>query len=165
MCVTQTDIQTARVSLLTNCYIIIFLRFINSNRVCFKTHRQQLLIRSVCLSVCHYREPCKNEWTDQDVVWDVDTVRSRNNVLDKRTDEGTILRAKSGRPSTCRTHQVVSILKAIQQGAALVWYRRRLGCTRWGAHWCNLVNTTEPFVCGGEAALRQISMNTCYYYC
>jgi len=29
--------------------------------------------RSVCLSVCHSREPCKNRWTDQDVVWVVDS--------------------------------------------------------------------------------------------
>jgi len=24
---------------------------------------------SVCRSVCHDREPCKNGWTDQDAVW------------------------------------------------------------------------------------------------
>ena len=23
---------------------------------------------------------------------------------------------------------------------------------RWGAHWCNLANTTEPTMCGGDAA-------------
>jgi len=28
---------------------------------------------SVCLSVCHDREACKNGWTDQDAVWDVDS--------------------------------------------------------------------------------------------
>ena len=28
----------------------------------------------------------------------------------------------------------------------------------WGAHWRHLANTTEPFVCGGDAALRQISL-------
>ena len=26
---------------------------------------------SVCRSVCHDRKPCKNGWTDRDVVWDV----------------------------------------------------------------------------------------------
>ena len=31
-----------------------------------------------------------------------------------------------------------------------------------GAHWRNLVNTTEPSACGcGDAALRQIAMTTC----
>jgi len=32
-----------------------------------------------------------------------------------------------------------------------------------GAHWCHLVNTTEPSVCGGDAALCQITMTICYY--
>jgi len=29
-------------------------------------------------------------------------------------------------------------------------------------HWRNLANTTEPSVCGGDAALCQITMTTCY---
>jgi len=29
----------------------------------------------------------------------------------------------------------------------------------WGAHWRNLANTTEPSVCGGDAALSQISLS------
>ena len=33
-----------------------------------------------------------------------------------------------------------------------------------GAHWRHLANTTEPSVCGGDAALCQIIMTTCYYY-
>jgi len=28
---------------------------------------------SVCLSVCHSREPCKNGWTERYAVWDVDS--------------------------------------------------------------------------------------------
>jgi len=31
----------------------------------------------------------------------------------------------------------------------------------WGAHWCHLANTTEPSVCGGDAALCQITLTTC----
>jgi len=31
------------------------------------------------------------------------------------------------------------------------------------AHWRNLVNTIEPSVCGGDAALCQITLTTCYY--
>jgi len=31
------------------------------------------LSREVCRSVCHDREPCRNRWTDRDVVWDVDS--------------------------------------------------------------------------------------------
>jgi len=32
-----------------------------------------------------------------------------------------------------------------------------------GAHWRHPANTTEPFECGGDAALRQITLTTCYY--
>jgi len=31
----------------------------------------------------------------------------------------------------------------------------------WGAHWRHLANTTEPSVCSGDAALRQITLTTC----
>jgi len=31
-----------------------------------------------------------------------------------------------------------------------------------GAHWRHLANTTEPSVCGGDAALRQVTLTTCY---
>jgi len=30
-----------------------------------------------------------------------------------------------------------------------------------GAHWQTLANMTEPSVCGGDAALRQITLTTC----
>jgi len=30
-----------------------------------------------------------------------------------------------------------------------------------GARWRNLANTIEPSVCGGDAALRQITLTTC----
>ena len=32
-----------------------------------------------------------------------------------------------------------------------------------GIHWCHLANTTEPYVCGGDAALCQITLTTYYY--
>jgi len=31
----------------------------------------------------------------------------------------------------------------------------------WGAHWCQLVNMTEQSVCGSDAVLHQITLNTC----
>jgi len=34
----------------------------------------------------------------------------------------------------------------------------------WGAHWRHLKNTTEPSMCGGDAALCQITLTTCCYY-
>jgi len=33
-----------------------------------------------------------------------------------------------------------------------------------GAQWRHLKNTTEPAMCGGDAALCQITLTTCYYY-
>jgi len=33
----------------------------------------------------------------------------------------------------------------------------------WGAHWRHLKNTTEPSMCGGDAALCQITLTTCFY--
>jgi len=32
----------------------------------------------------------------------------------------------------------------------------------WGAHWRHLKNTTEPSMCGGDAALCQITLTTCW---
>ena len=32
----------------------------------------------------------------------------------------------------------------------------------WGAHWRHLANTPEPSACGSDAALRQITLTTCY---
>jgi len=38
------------------------------------------------------------------------------------------------------------------------------GHIRWGAHWRNLANTTEPSVCGCDAALSQITLTTCWSF-
>ena len=35
-------------------------------------------------------------------------------------------------------------------------------CIRWCAHWRHLANTTEPSMCGGDAACRQVTSTTCY---
>jgi len=32
----------------------------------------------------------------------------------------------------------------------------------WGAHWHHLANTSEPSICGSDAALCQITLTTCY---
>jgi len=54
----------------------------------------------------------------------------------------------------------VDILRATQQGAAPARCGCRLECTRWGAQWRQLANTTEPSVCGGDAALCQMRLCT-----
>jgi len=65
----------------------------------------------------------------------------------------------TGQPRTCPE---VAIVKATQQGAAPVRRGSRLECTGWGTHWRNLANTTETFVCGCDAALRQITLITSF---
>jgi len=32
----------------------------------------------------------------------------------------------------------------------------------WGAYWHHVVNTSEPSVCSGDAALCKITLTTCY---
>jgi len=32
-----------------------------------------------------------------------------------------------------------------------------------GAHWSHLLNTIEPSMCGGDAALCQVTLTTCLY--
>jgi len=36
-------------------------------------------------------------------------------------------------------------------------------CSHGRAHWRHVASTTEPSVCGGDAALRQITLTTCYW--
>jgi len=69
---------------------------------------------------------------------------------------------KGAGPGHARMWPAVNIHKASQQGAAPVRCGCRLGRTRRGSHWRNLVNTIEPSVCGGDAALCQITSTTCF---
>jgi len=63
-------------------------------------------------------------------------------------------------PGHARTCPAVGILKVTQQGLEPVRCGCRFGCARWDAHWRHLANTTEPSVCGGDAALCQITLTT-----
>jgi len=40
--------------------------------------------------------------------------------------------------------------------------RPKEACVTWWAHWRHLVNTTEPSVCGSDAALCHITLTTYY---
>ena len=68
---------------------------------------------------------------------------------------------KGAGPEHARTCPAVDILKATQQGAAPVKCGCRLGRTRWSAHWRNLANRAEPSLCGGDAALCQMTLTSC----
>jgi len=59
---------------------------------------------------------------------------------------------------------VVSPTKIAEPAEMLLGLWTRMGPRnriRWGAHWCYLANTTEPAVCGDDAALCHISLITC----
>jgi len=75
----------------------------------------------------------------------------------------TILRAKMGRPRTCPDMSCGRCSQSESAGEASVGLRCgcRLVCTRWGAGWSNLANTNRSCVCGGDAALCQITLTTC----
>jgi len=42
------------------------------------------------------------------------------------------------------------------------WRQCARHCPDGRAHWLNLANTIEPSACGGDAALCQITLSTCY---
>jgi len=57
----------------------------------------------------------------------------------------------------------VDILKVTHQvgSTGMVWMP--IGCAIWGAYWRYLANMTEPSVCNGDVALRQITFTTCLH--
>jgi len=110
--------------------------------------------RFVCLSVWHDRDPGKNGWTDRDAVW-WNRVGPGNHVLPGGSRSphvnGQLWGRKRGRPRTGRDGRY------IQCGRFAGWDVLDWGCT----YWRNLANMTEPSVCGGDAALCQITLTTC----
>ena len=81
---------------------------------------------SVCLSVGHVRELCKNGWTDRDAAWgEANSGRPRNHVLDGSPDP-----KGKGNFGGCSLH-----LKAREAFAAV--YAKRLNRLRCGmTHMC-----------------------------
>jgi len=55
-------------------------------------------------------------------------------------------------------------VRRISRGRTVTGRTYSLGCTRWGAHWRNLANTIVPSACGGDEAVCQITLTTCYYW-
>jgi len=56
------------------------------------------------------------------------------------------------------------LIEMLFKGFRLMWAQG----TSWndgGAHWHHLASTTERSVCGGDAALRQITLSTCCDSC
>ena len=51
---------------------------------------------------------------------------------------------------------VLKVLRDVAMATVFAFYI-------WDVHWRHLANTTEPSMCGGDAALCQITLTTCYY--
>jgi len=60
----------------------------------------------------------------------------------------------SGRPTDCRYRRYLAAKGCCHGNHFLAFYI-------WGAHWRHLANTTELSMCGGDAALCQITLTTC----
>jgi len=122
---------------------------------------------SVCWLACHDREPCKNCWTDQDVVWYVDLGGARNHVLhcgQIPQCEWAILRGK-GQP-VVKYRVSCELYKNDWTDWEAIWDVDSVGsneaCIRYGAHWRHLANMIEPSMCGGNAAFCQITLTTSF---
>jgi len=72
--------------------------------------------------------------------------------------EGSILTVTRGRPRTCPDMADRWYTQSDSAGGSTGMVRMPIGCTSCGAHWRNLANTSEPSVCGSDAALCQITL-------
>jgi len=63
----------------------------------------------------------------------------------------------SGQPTKCRYCRYLAPKGRCHGNHFLAFYI-------WRAHWRHLANTTQPSVCGGDAALCEITLTTCQYY-
>jgi len=72
--------------------------------------------------------------------------------------DGAVLRGEKGRPVVKYRDTVVSCPKTAEPIVMLfgTWPQMcpRKHILDWGAHWCNLANTSELSVCDGDAAFR-----------
>ena len=70
-----------------------------------------------------------------------------------------LMEGLSGQPTKCRYCNTLQLRDVAMASIFMAFYI-------WGAHWCHLANTctTEPSMYGGDVALCQITLTTCYYY-
>jgi len=67
--------------------------------------------------------------------------------------------AKRDLPRTCPDMSSGRYTQSDSTDGRIIMVRRRLGVVdETGAHWRNLANAIEPSVCGGDAALCQITL-------
>jgi len=121
----------------------------------------------ICRSVCHSHEPCKMAETIEIPFGLWARMGLRNRILDwvqiapykfwQFLGERTC--------SSCPTTLWHELCKNGWMDRDTVWLWTRMGPRKHmlhgGVRWCNL-KYTESFVCGGDAALWQITLTTCY---
>jgi len=119
----------------------------------------------VARSVGHDCEPCKNGKKDWDAVWDMDSGGPNELCITWGCRSPHVKVpfwgqkwAGPGHAQACPTVDILSD----SAGGRTSTVQMPIGCTRYGAHWRHLANTTEPSVCGGDAALCEITLTTCY---
>jgi len=92
-------------------------------------------------------------------------VGSRNHVLDRGPDAPHANEHFLGKQHADDTRGLCKMAEPIRMPFGL-WTRVGPWNHVWhGARWRHIANTTEPSVCGGDAALRQITSTTCSNAC
>ena len=125
--------------------------------------------QSVGLSVSHDCEPCKNGWTDRDVVWDAQWSETKTHLLDGGPDshaEGQFWGGKGQSIEKYRDH----LPWALQQTAEpiempfVAWtpVGPRKHVLDRSIHWRNLVNTMNRPCATAMRSFCQITLTTCY---
>jgi len=96
----------------------------------------------------------------------------RKYVLDERPDPPcarVILIGEGAAHCKCRDFSAVSCAKMAEPIEMLfglgVWTQivSEEACIRWCARWRHLTNTTEPSICGGDAASLSNYLTTCFF--
>jgi len=107
-----------------------------------KNGRPTVSIRTLC------RELCKNGWTNQDAVWDVNSGGPKETSVrlgfKSPHTKGQFRGGKWPAPDMSRNVQQSIYWKWLSSRAAMIRCGCRLGCIRAGVHWHNLANMTEP---------------------
>jgi len=106
----------------------------------------------VSLSVSHNREPCKNGWTDRDVMWGLDLGESKEPCIRWGPDPPRELAIWGGKWRPVVNYRD-SLSWSVQK--RLYWWRCSL------RYWRHLANTIEPCVCDSDETLCQITLTTC----
>jgi len=124
------------------------------------------VVRSVGLSVTVVIPSCKNGWTDRDAVWVVDPGGLKEPRIMRWGPDSPCEEAMlgEGHALACQTTLQWAVQKWLNRsicrlGCGFGWAERSMG-----AHWRQVANTTEPFVCGGDAALCKITLTIYLFY-